>query len=87
MKRIALPALSLVLIGSLFAGCAGKPQKASDDDQYEYVYQTGSNLPVRVPKKKKTDDASTASNVQQASGEVLRGVTGEKPFHNPTGGN
>jgi len=82
----------LVLLGSLgcFAGCATPAQTADQTkkpaaQEYEYVYDTGSNIPRRVPKGQKKKPA-VGSNVMTADGEVLQDFDRSAKTHNPSVG-
>ena len=56
------------------ASCAGPAKKAAKDQDYIEVYDTGSNLPRRIPKTKKAADASTADDTQTVDPNALNAV-------------
>ena len=63
-----------VLLGTsavLVTSCASPPPKSAKEKDYIEVYDTGSNLPRRIPKDKKAADASTASQTQSVDPDAL----------------
>jgi ABC-type oligopeptide transport system substrate-binding subunit len=91
MKQKTLVRSLLALLAGaaalLATSCASPaPKSASADKDYDEVYETGSNLPKRIPKKKKSDDASTASQTQTLSAEALAGTQDHTAFKAPAGG-
>jgi len=81
--RRAAAALA-VLAAIVLAGCAGTPKTADAKDatEYEYVYVVGSNLPVKVPKKRPGEIANATSSTV-TSGEALRDISSRTTIKNP----
>jgi len=78
--------LTLALISAAFlvASCASPPPKSAGADEYEDVYETGSNLPKRV-KKKHPGDATAGSQVQTVSAQALAPGADTATFKPPPG--
>jgi hypothetical protein len=93
---IATPVVFLVGVALLLTGCVSTPKAVTavkevdgkkiflSEAQYEYVYVTGSNIPVRVPKTPIARPLLTSSPVRVMSPDdfekwVQRGQMGGRP--------
>jgi ABC-type oligopeptide transport system substrate-binding subunit len=85
-ESIIRPLLALLLGAStlLAASCASPAPKSAQAKDYDEVYDTGSNLPRRVPKHH-ADDASTATGVETVGAEALAGTSDHAIIKNPPG--